>query len=56
LPEPLRQIANLRILNPEANLTELGNMLNPPISKSGVNHRLKKIIHMAEELLDETKR
>ena len=38
--------------NPEANLTELGQMMAPPISKSGVNHRLKKIIHMAEELPD----
>lgn len=52
LPEPLKQIAGLRLENPEANLTELGQMLLPPISKSGVNHRLKKIIQMAENLPD----
>ena len=52
LPEPLKQAARLRMENPEANLTELGQMMAPPISKSGVNHRLKKIIHMAEELPD----
>lgn len=52
LPEPLAQIAKLRLENPEANLTELGQMLLPPISKSGVNHRLKKIILMAENLPD----
>ena len=33
-----------------ANLKELGDLVNPPISKSGVNHRLKKIIQFAEEL------
>lgn len=52
LPEPLEQAARLRMENPEANLTELGQMMAPSISKSGVNHRLKKIIHMAEELPD----
>ena len=50
IPESLEQVARLRIEYPEANLTELGNMLVPPISKSGVNHRLKKIMKMAEEL------
>lgn len=52
LPEPLEHMARLRLENPEANLTELGNMLCPPISKSGVNHRLKKIIQIAETLSD----
>ncbi len=52
LPEPLKQAAHLRLLNPEANLTELGQMMNPPISKSGVNHRLKKIIQIAQDLAD----
>ncbi len=50
IPESLEQVARLRLEYPEANLTELGNMLVPPISKSGVNHRLKKIMKMAEEL------
>ena len=50
LPEVLEEMANLRLLNPDANLKELGEMLNPPISKSGVNHRLKKIVKIAEEI------
>jgi len=50
LPEALEEIANLRLLNPEANLKELGDLVNPPISKSGVNHRLKKIIKISEEI------
>ena len=49
LPENLQEIANLRIENPEASLVELGNMLNEPIGKSGVNYRLKTIIKIAEE-------
>lgn len=43
LSEPLKEIANLRLENPDASLVELGKMLNNPIGKSGVNHRLKQI-------------
>ncbi len=50
LPESLEQMARLRLENPEANLAELGEMLSSPISKSGVNHRLKKIIKIADSL------
>lgn len=50
LPEVLEEMAKLRLNNPDANLKELGELLTPPISKSGVNHRLKKIIKIAEEL------
>ena len=50
LPETLEQIARLRLENPEATLTELGEMLCPPISKSGVSVRLKKIVQLAESL------
>lgn len=50
MPEPLREIADLRIAYPEATLVELGQMLNSPVGKSGVNHRLKKISLFAEEL------
>ena len=46
----LRQIAELRISEPDADLATLGTMLNPPISKSGVNHRLRKISKIAEEM------
>ncbi len=49
LPEQLKELAALRIEYPEASLKELGEMLMPPISKSGVNHRLNKIIDMAEK-------
>jgi len=48
----LRQIAELRIAEPDADLALLGTMLNPPISKSGVNHRLRKISKIAEEIRD----
>lgn len=56
LSEGLQEIAGLRISHPEASLTELGNMLKTPIGKSGVNHRLKAIEKMAEELLTKEKR
>ena len=49
LPLNLREIANLRLENPDATLVELGQMLSEPIGKSGVNHRLKKIIEISEE-------
>ena len=50
LPENLREIAVLRLENPDASLSELGQMLNPALSKSGVNHRLKKIDSIAESI------
>ena len=43
LPENLKEIAILRLENPDASLIELGTMLKNPIGKSGVNHRLKQI-------------
>ncbi len=49
LPNNLKEIANLRIENPDASLIELGQMLQTPIGKSGVNHRLKKICELAKE-------
>ena len=45
-----RELAELRLNNPEASLTELGKMLKKPISKSGVNHRMRAIQSVAEEL------
>lgn len=50
LPDSLKEIANLRIKHPEMSLIELGKMLQKPIGKSGVNHRLKKISQIADEL------
>lgn len=55
LSEGLQEIAQLRISHPEASLIELGNLLKAPIGKSGVNHRLKAIEKMAEELLTKEK-
>ena len=50
LSDNLKEIANLRIENPEASLQELGKMLENPVGKSGVNHRLKTISALAEEI------
>lgn len=50
LPPRLREIARLRLENPDSSLKELGEMLDPPVGKSGVNHRLRKIEAIAEKL------
>lgn len=50
LPEELHDIALLRLENPDWNLKELAEGLNPPISRSGANHRLTRINKIAEEL------
>jgi hypothetical protein len=50
LPQNLREIAQLRLEEPELPLKELGELLDPPLGKSGVNHRLKKISKIADEL------
>ena len=50
LPEALAEIAELRLEHPDAALKELGMMLTPQVGKSGVNHRLRKLSTLAEEL------
>ena len=50
LPENLQEIALLRLEYREASLKELGTKLNPPVGKSGVNHRFRRIEEIAEEL------
>lgn len=56
LPEKLQEMAHLRVENPEASLKELGEIApGGPISKSGVNHRLRKLNKMAEDLRKEAK-
>ena len=47
LPEELLVVAELRLTNPEASLTQLAAMTTPPLTKSGVNHRLQKIMELA---------
>lgn len=55
LPETLQEIAQLRLEYPDVNLKELGEMLSPPLGKSGVNHRLRKLDEIAEELREREK-
>ncbi|GFI27221.1 sporulation transcription regulator WhiA [Lachnospiraceae bacterium] len=50
LPEHLKEIALLRLAYPDAPLKELGMYLNPPVGKSGVNHRLRRISEIAEKM------
>ena len=50
LPAQLREMALLRLEYPDAPLKELGGYLDPPMGKSGVNHRLRKLSAIAEEL------
>lgn len=55
LPKNLKEVAELRLNYPDESLKELGEMLDPPIGKSGINHRLRKIEKIAEELYREGK-
>lgn len=50
LPEALREISELRISYPDSSLKELGDMVSPPLGKSGVNHRLRKIEEIADKI------
>ena len=56
LPEALAEIAQIRLEKPDATLKELGESLSPPVGKSGVNHRLRKISTIAENLREERER
>ncbi len=54
LPDKIQEIAILRLENPEASLKELGELVTEnPISKSAVNHRMRKMTKMAEELAEQ---
>jgi len=50
LPATLRQLARLRLGHPDATLEDLGRMVSPPLSKSGVNHRLRQLGKLAAEI------
>lgn len=50
LPEELREIAELRLSNPDMSLRDLGKLADPVISRSGVNHRFERIAKLADEL------
>ena len=49
LPEKLKLSAQLRLDNPEATLQELADMMDPPVSKSAMNHRMRKLLQLAKE-------
>lgn len=49
LPEPLREMAEIRLEYPDAPLKELGEYFHPPLGKSGVNHRLRRLSELAEK-------
>lgn len=50
LPESLREMAEIRLEHPDAPLKELGEYFDPPIGKSGVNHRLRKLCEFADKI------
>lgn len=53
LPENLFEVARIRLENPDLTIKELGEAMSPPLGKSGVNHRLRKLSQMAEVCLEE---
>lgn len=50
LSDDLRELANLRLANPEMSLRELGKNLSTPLTRSGVNHKMKKLLSMSENI------
>lgn len=50
LPDELREAASLRLKYPENALSELAGEFDPPLSKSGVNHRFRKLIEIADKI------
>ena len=50
LPENLEEVAQARLERPDATLKELGEAMDPPVGKSGVNHRLRKLSILADEI------
>lgn len=55
LPEDMRDFAKKRLDNPEASLSELGSLYDPPLSRSAVNYKLKKLISISSKLADTEK-
>lgn len=50
LPLPLRQVAELRLSYPDTSLKELGELMEPKLGKSGINHRMRKLEYLAEKI------
>ena len=53
IPRNLQEVAYLRLNHRDASLKELGKMLDPPLGKSGINHRFRKIEEIADKLMKE---
>ena len=49
LPRDLQELGRLRMLHPEMSLTDLGSMLSAPVGKSGVNHKMRKLMNLITE-------
>ncbi|UKI16854.1 MAG: DNA-binding protein WhiA [Ruminococcus sp.] len=56
LTPELRNMAELRLENPDVSLKELGEMLDKPVGRSGANHRLKKLMEIAEQIREDRSR
>lgn len=54
LPMPLREMAQVRLDHPEAPLKDLGKYMDPPVGKSGINHRLRKLAAIADSIREIT--
>ncbi|MBP5260790.1 MAG: DNA-binding protein WhiA [Clostridiales bacterium] len=52
LPPELKVVVEAHYINPEASISELAAMMDPPLAKSGMNHRIAKLIEMAENTAD----
>lgn len=50
LPPALRETAELRMAHPDISLKELGELMQPPVGKSGINHRMRKLDKIADQL------
>ena len=53
LPDALRQVAEARLASPDATLTQLGELMDPPLAKSAVNKRIRRLSALAQSLRDE---
>ena len=56
LTSNLEAVADARLRNPDASLVELGKMIEPQLTKSGVNHRLRKLSSIADSLREQVRR
>mgnify|MGYP002520363884 CR=1 FL=1 len=55
LSSDLKELASLRVENPDISLSELAKLFDPPITRSGVNHRIERIRKIADELRERRK-